>query len=94
MLGAYIENAMSDPARVHIILAREASAAIVIRRGPSKAVCAIQWDRSRDTFQMGQWLKGRIYERRCDLSPDNGHFIYFAMNGKWSTEAMGSWTAI
>jgi hypothetical protein len=85
---------MSYPARVHIILARDASTAIAIRRGPSKAVCTIQWDRSKDTFQMGQWLKGRIYERRCDLSPDGRLFIYFAMNGKWSSETKGSWTAI
>lgn len=43
---------------------------------------------------MGQWLRGRIYERRCDLSPDGRHFIYFAMNGKWRSEVKGSWTAI
>ncbi len=43
---------------------------------------------------MGQWLKGRIYERRCDLSPDGKYLIYFAMNGKWHTESRGSWTAI
>ena len=81
-------------ARVHIILAREARTAIVIRRGPSKSVCTLQWDRRKDTFQLGQWLRGRIYERRCDLSPDGRHFIYFAMNGKWESEAKGSWTGI
>ena len=41
-----------------------------------------------------QWLKGRIYERRCDISPDGKHLIYFAMNGRWREEAKGSWTAI
>lgn len=85
---------MPPPARVHIILAREAKTAIVIRRGPSKAVCTMLWDRKRDTFTLGQWLRGRIYERRCDLSPDGKHFIYFAMNGKWSSKVKGSWTAI
>jgi hypothetical protein len=39
-------------------------------------------------------MRGRIYERRSDLSPDGKHFIYFAMNGRWSSEAKGSWTAI
>ena len=72
----------SFPARVHIILAREAQTAIAIRRGPSKSVCIIGWDRRRDIFTVGQWLRGRIYERRCDLSPEGKHFIYFAMNGK------------
>lgn len=81
-------------ARVHPILAREASTAVIIRRGPSKSVCTMRWDRSNDTFTLGQWLRGRIYERRCDLSPDGNHFIYFAMNGKWGGPVKGSWTAI
>ncbi len=85
---------MKHPARVHIILARDAETAIVIRRGPSKSVCTMLWDRQRDTFALGQWLRGRIYERRCDLSPDGKHFIYFAMNGKWTSDVKGSWTAI
>lgn len=85
---------MPTPARVHIILARAAETAVVIRRGPSKQVCTLQWNRTHDTFELGQWLKGRIYERRCDVSPDGKHFVYFAMNGKWSSESKGSWTAI
>jgi hypothetical protein len=82
------------PARVHPILARDAKTAVIIRRGPSKSVCTILWDRRNDTFKLGQWLRGRIYERRCDLSPDGKHFIYLAMNGKWSGPVKGSWTAI
>ena len=60
----------SFPARVHVILARNADYGIIIRRGPSKTVCTIGWDRKRDRFEVGQWMRGRIYERRCDLSPD------------------------
>jgi len=82
------------PCRVHIILARQALTAIAIRRGPSKRVCTVGWDRAKDTFNIGQWLKGRIYERRCDLSPDGKHFLYFAMNGKWKTRVKGSWSAL
>ena len=82
------------PARVHPILARKANTAVIIRRGPSKSVCTMLWDRTRDEFKLGQWLRGRIYERRCDLSPDGRHFIYFAMNGKWDGPVKGSWTAI
>src|SRR5436190_13778779 len=52
------------------------------------------WDRRRDTCRVGQWLKGRIYERLSDLSPDGKHFLYFALNGKWQSESRGSWTAI
>jgi hypothetical protein len=80
--------------RIHVLLARDAPVGVVIRRGPSKRVCTILWDRRRDEFRLGQWMKGRIYERRSDLSPDGQHLIYFAMNGKWDSEAKGAWTAI
>lgn len=82
------------PARVHPILARNANTAVIIRRGPSKSVCTMLWNRSNDTFKLGQWLRGRIYERRSDLSPDGKHFMYFAMNAKWDGPVKGSWTAI
>src|SRR5919198_4444283 len=81
-------------ARIHALLASEAPLGVVIRRGPSKQVCTVLWDRRRDEFRLGQWLRGRIYERRSDLSPDGKHLIYFAMNGRWNSEAKGSWTAI
>lgn len=84
----------SCPARLHVILARAARTGVVIRRGPSKSVAVIGWNRRTDEFQLGQWLRGRIYERRCDLSPDGKWFIYFAMNGRWQSESKGSWTAI
>ena len=82
------------PARLHVLLARDAKVGLVIRRGPSKSVCTVLWNRERDTFKLGQWMRGRIYERRSDLSPDGRHFIYFAMNGRWESEAKGAWTAI
>ncbi len=80
--------------RIHVLLASHAPVGLVIRRGPSKSVATVLWDRRRDEFKLGQWLKGRIYERRSDLSPDGKYAIYFAMNGKWSSESQGSWTAI
>jgi hypothetical protein len=80
--------------RVHVLLARESLDAVAIRRGPSRHVATIGWDRRADTFTLGQWMYGRIYERRADLSPDGKHLIYFAMNGRWSSRAKGSWTAI
>jgi hypothetical protein len=82
------------PARLHVLLASKARIGLVIRRGPSKRVATIGWDRERDRFELGQWMKGRIYERRCDLSPDGRHLLYFAMNGHWRSEARGAWTAI
>jgi hypothetical protein len=80
--------------RLHVLLARDAPVGLILRRGPSKSVATIGWDRRRDEFQLGQWLRGRIYERRCDLSPDGKYFIYFAANGRWNSESKGSWSAI
>jgi hypothetical protein len=82
------------PARLHVLLARDAKIGLVIRRGPSNSVCTLLWDRIQDTFELGQWMRARIYERRSDLSPNGGWFIYFAMNGRWQSETKGSWTAI
>lgn len=65
--------------------------AVIFRRGPSKQVRLIQWNRKTDTFQLGQWFKSRIYERRCDLSPDGKYLAYFAANYK---KPLFSWTAI
>lgn len=81
-------------ARLHVLVAREAPTALIIRRGPAKRVCTFSWDRRNDQVTLAQWLSGRIYERRCDLSPDGRHWIYFAMNVKWDSESRGSWTAV
>jgi len=95
LLSLAKENSVIEfPARLHVLLARESSRALVIRRGPSKEVASILWDRSTDEFTLGQWLKGRIYERRSDISPDGRYWIYFARKGEWSSESKGSWTAI
>jgi hypothetical protein len=82
------------PARLHVLLARDAPVGLVIRRGPAKSVATILWNRRTDTFELGQWLRGRIYDRQSDLSPDGKHFLYFALNGKWKSKVGGSWTAI
>jgi len=82
------------PPRLHCLLAIDTPDAIVIRRGPSKRTAVFHWDRATDTFTLGQWLKGRIYERRSDISRDGRHWIYFAMNGHWQDVSRGSWTAV
>ncbi|WP_341862858.1 hypothetical protein [Gymnodinialimonas sp. 57CJ19] len=75
-------------ARLHVIPAIGCKLALVLRRGPSRHVASLLWDRASDVVKKGQWLKGRIYEHRTDLSPDGRHMIYFAGNGqRW-------WTAL
>ena len=77
--------------RIWVILARKAPLAAVIRRGPNRHVQLLKWDLAADTFEPGQWFKGRIYERRCDVSPDGELLIYFAATYK---QPLRSWTAI
>ena len=85
---------MTFPARLHVLLASKAPYGVIFRRGPVNAVCTVGWNRETDGFQLGQWLRGRIYERRADLSPDGRHLIYFARGGRRHWETKGSWTAI
>lgn len=84
-------NSTKSSVRLYVILARNAPKAVVFRRGSSKQVLLNLWHTDSDTFDEGQWLKGRIYERRCDLSPSGKFLIYFAANYK---EPYFSWTAI
>jgi len=81
-------------ARLHIVMAREAPLAVVIRRGPAKQVCTVLWNRRTDEFTLGQWLRGRIYEDRCDLSPDGRYLIYFAFDGRTHRQYGNAWTAV
>jgi hypothetical protein len=80
-------------AKLYVILARNAPCAVVFRRGSSKQVRLIKWNLCNDTFESGQWLKGRIYERRCDLSPSKEKLIYLAAN-YGSKKRPCTWTAV
>jgi len=93
----HLEDRMSTtphPARLHVLLAQGAPRGLVFRRGPSNEVATYAWDRREDRFLLGQWLRGRIYARRSDLSPDGRHLIYFAMDGRWEEGRLGAWTAV
>lgn len=88
------KKATGFPARLHVLIARNAPVGLVIRRGPAERVATFSWNRRTDAIVLGQWMKGYIHERRADLSPDGKHWIYFAVNGRWSDEAQGAWTAV
>lgn len=51
----------------------------------------MSWDTSSHEFRIGQWFKGRIYERRCDLSPSGEKLIYFAAKHR---APLFTWTAV
>jgi hypothetical protein len=84
--------------RLFPIFARESSVCVIFRRGPSKWTQLILWNTETDEITNGQWFKGRIYERRCDLSPDGTKLIYFAQKINRQTlndsEYTYAWSAI
>lgn len=84
----------NPPPRLWIVHRPEHEHALVVRRGPSKRFAFFGWNRTNNEIELGQWLKGKIYPKRADISADGKYVIYFAHNGKWESESMGSWTAV
>ena len=88
---------IASPCRLSVFLSRRSTAAVILRRGPSAWAHLTLWDRGTDAFSHGQWFHGRVYERRCDLSPDGSLFIYFAAKHGRARDDDGigeAWTAI
>jgi hypothetical protein len=82
--------------RLHLYMAREAPLAVVLRRGPSDWVRLSVWHTDTDTFDHGQWMRARVYELRCDASPDGALFAYFAAGNRAIPEDGGAdtWIAV
>lgn len=86
---------MTEPTcRLFVITASNAPKSIIIRRGPSKWYHLLKWRMDKDTFEPGAWFHGRIYEEKCDLSPDGNLLVYFCHGGAWRPEYTDSWTAV
>lgn len=82
-------------AKLFVICAKREPIAVILRRGPSAWYHVIQWNTRRDSFVHGAWIKGRIYEEKCDVSPDGRLLLYFIHQGsRAGTEFTDSWTAI
>lgn len=83
------------PPRLFVIVARDAPVALVVRRGPAAWTQLTRWDTDYDAFTPGAWFRGRIYEQKCDLSPDGLLFVYAAFQGgRLGTTYTQSWTAV
>ena len=85
---------MSPPPRLYVLMREESPTALVIRQGPSKTFCTIGWTLGKDTFEVGQWVKHKLYPERGDISPDGQWHVYFALDGQWRSETKGSWTGL
>ena len=54
----------AHPCRLFVFLARDAPLGLVLRRGPSDWFRLSLWRTDTDALEHGQWLRGRVYERR------------------------------
>jgi hypothetical protein len=81
--------------RLFVYLAREAPLGVVLRRGPSDWVRLSLWHTDTDEIEHGQWLSGRVYERRADVSADGSLFVYFARRSSGpSQDNRDTWVAV
>jgi hypothetical protein len=71
---------------------------VIFRRGPSGWVRLVKWHTDTDEIERGQWFHGRIYEKRCDLTPNGELLVYFAAKRSESQQSnleyTTAWTAI
>jgi hypothetical protein len=87
----------APPPRLFVLLAPGAPVGVVIRKGPTHWVQLIRWDTRRDSFDHGQWFRGKIDPTRCDLSPSGDKLVYFAVSYKQRSldrGYTGTWTAV
>lgn len=69
-----------EPRReLHLFFASENSSAVILFRTRNSLYRLIGWDTETDKFDPGQWIKSRIFEDECALSPDGKHFLYSGM---------------
>ncbi len=83
--------------QLFVMLARRGPKAVVFRRGPATWTQLITWSTKNDVFEAGQWFHGKVYERRCDLSPSGDKLIYFVAKHhlqKVDPSYTSAWTAI
>ena len=78
---------------MNILLARNAPVGVILRRGPTDWVRLIKWHTDDDTFELGHWFHGHIYEHCSSLSPDGNKLIYGASQYHRQSD-LNAWTAI
>jgi len=69
-----------SPPRLHVLLATDS--AVVMRRGPSRWWHVLRWRLDPPGVEAGAWFGGRLYPRRCAVSPDGTLLGYYALAGK------------
>lgn len=79
-------------ARIHLLCATARPVVVVLRRKPTRAFHVLRWNTRDDSIEAGSWFFGRLYEKRCDVSPDGEWMVYFA--AVQSRQGGHSWTGL
>lgn len=58
------------------LMAKEAPIAVLFCRQPAKWTRMVRWNTADDTFERGQWVKGRLRIGYANLSPDGTKLLY------------------
>ncbi len=68
---------------------------MIIPRGPSTWHHLISWNTKTDELDRGAWIKGRIFEEKCDWSSDGKLFLYFVFKeGPNKLTLRNTWTVL
>lgn len=57
-------------------MAKEAPISVLFCRQPAKWTRMVRWNTADDTFERGQWVKGRLRIGYANLSPDGSKLLY------------------
>lgn len=85
---------MAIPPRIYCIPATAAPVVAVLRRGPSDWSHVGRWDLAQRRYEPGAWLRGRLFPRRSDLSPDGRYLCTFIHKPGAAWEHGEAWVAV
>jgi hypothetical protein len=80
--------------RIYCLAATRAPIVAVFRRGPSAWSHVGRWDLRARRYEPGAWLRGRIFPRRSDVSPDGRYLCYFAHQPRATWEHGEAYVAV
>ncbi len=72
------QNKNASFPKIHVLTRPDVNVALVILKKSNKATGFFELNFSNHIIREGQWIAAKVYERRCDLSEDGKHIIYFA----------------
>lgn len=85
--------AQAPTSRLHVIWRPGAPRAVIVLKR-ARAFATFGWELGTDEVHLGQWLKSKLYFRRCDLSADGELWGYFVLNGRRSSVTRDTYTVL